>query len=362
MKFHRQKQTGGDGENIQAGRDVVVNVTGVTPEVAVAIYESRMVMLRQEFSSQAQSLVGERMDRLQQALFEMFKTPELLAAFANPDFQFNILEAQRSAARSGSAEDIGLIVDILVQRAAAEETPRLRVATRKALEVAGLLSTSALAGLTALWYAVSLSPVESNLNSFLSSMNGNLAPLIHELPKDNKWLGDLALLDCITLGTQGFGTLKTVTQLIGENKAPAFTCAGITGGRDDARKSLQDVDIRLGFLLVPHPLDSSLTVLVGRDETNIREIATLVCGGSLSDDADAALTPVIAEMRLQQRLPDYETKLNAEIDKFPNVAAVRDWALNFPALSVTSVGVAVGYANLRRVLPGVNLPDLDAVL
>ncbi len=159
VKFHRQKQIGGDAENIQAGRDVVVNVSGVTPEVAVAIFESRMEILRQEFSTQAQSLVDERMDRLQQALFEMFKTPKLLAAFANPDFQFNILEAQRSAARSGNAEDIGLIVDILVQRAASKETPRLRVATRKALEVAGLLSTNSLAGLTALWYLVSLAPI-----------------------------------------------------------------------------------------------------------------------------------------------------------------------------------------------------------
>ena len=135
MKFHRQKQIGGDAENIQAGRDVVVNVSGVTPEVAVAIFESRMEILRQEFSTQAQSLVDERMDRLQQALFEMFKTPKLLAAFANPDFQFNILEAQRSAARSGNAEDIGLIVDILVQRAASKETPRLRVATERHLKL-----------------------------------------------------------------------------------------------------------------------------------------------------------------------------------------------------------------------------------
>ncbi len=362
MKLHRQKQSGGDGENIQAGRDVIVNVTGVTPEVAVEIYESRSVLLRQEFSSQAQSLVDERMDRLRVALFEMFKTPELLSAFANPDFQFNILEAQRSAARSGSVDDIGLIVDILAQRAAAKETPRLRVATRKALEVAGLLSTSTLAGLTALWYVVSLSPVEANLNSFLTGMDENLAPLVDELPKDGKWLGDLALLDCITLGTRGFGTLKTVTQLIGENKVPAFTCAGIDRGRDDASKSLQDVDLRLGSLVVPHPLDSSLTVLIGRDEDNIREIATTVCGGALADDAEAALTSLIAEMRLQQRISDYETKLNIEIDKFPSVAAVRDWAQDFPAVDLTSVGIAVSYANLRRVLPGVTLPDLDTVL
>jgi len=193
-------------------------------------------------------------------------------------------------------------------------------------------------------------------------MDKNLAPLTHELPNDSKWLGDLALLDCVTLGTQGFGTLKTVTQLIGENKAPAFTCAGIGSGLDDARKSLQDVDMSLGLLLAPHPLDDSLTVLPGRDEVNIREIAALVCGGALSESADAVLTSVIAEMKLQQRLPDYETKLNAEIDKFSNLVTVRDWAQGFPALSLTSVGVAVGYANLRRVLPGVNLPDLDSVL
>ena len=216
--------------------------------------------------------------------------------------------------------------------------------------------------MTALWYLVSLAPIAPDLNSFLSGMDNNLAPLIHELPTDDKWLGDLALLDCVVLGTQGFGTLKTVTQLIGENKTPAYTCAGIAGGPDVARKSLQDEDIRLGALLVPHPLDNTLTVLAGRDEASIREIARRVCGGVLSNNADAVLSSVITEMRVQQRLPDWERKLNAEIDKFPNLVSVRDWLLNFPALSMTSVGIAVGYANLRRVLPGVNLPDLDEVL
>lgn len=59
----------------------------------------------------------------------------MLAAFASPDFQFNILEAQRSAARSSSGDDLDLLVDILAQRAEFTETPRLKMATRKALDV-----------------------------------------------------------------------------------------------------------------------------------------------------------------------------------------------------------------------------------
>jgi hypothetical protein len=362
VRFHRQKQTAGDGDNFQAGRDVNVYVAGVTVEQANEIFDSRIEMLRRELTSQADSVVNERMDLLQKATFEAFNTPELLSVFANPDFQFNILEAQRSAARSGEPEDIGLIVDILVQRATSDETPRLRVATRKALDVAGLLSPRSLAGLTAVWYMVALVPAVSDIDSLLAQLDGHLAPLIDELPSDERWLNDLDLLDCLSVATGGLGSLMTVPQLIGKRMVPVFICAGFSGSFD-TKKILRESDPRLEELVVPHPLESSLLVLAGRDEKNIRELATQFCGGFLSSEAELALTAVIAELGINERqLPDWENKLNREIEKYPSLRAVRDWMSGFPPLTVTSVGVVVGYANMKRVLPAVTLPRLDSIL
>jgi hypothetical protein len=363
MTPDRQVQRGGDGNQFQAGRDIV-HITGLDVETAREIFESRAVMLRAELTAHAEAVVNARVTGLERALFAKFGTPELLQAFANPDFQFNVLEAQRSAARSGDAADIDLIVDLLVQRAEASESPRLRVATRRALETVGQLSTEALAGLTVLWYGISLTPEEHTLPELLRSMNTHLEPLVADLPTDAKWLGDLSLVDCVQVGFSGIGALKNLIQFIGERKAPAFTCRGFPSSLEDISSSLRAIHPQFESLIVAHPLDEARRVLLGRDEQDARKLASGVAVTMSVDisKVEAAIAEAVTATGYDERLPQWEELLRARFKDFQALEVIDSWWKDLPPLSITAVGVAIAFANLKRLLPRVSLPTLDIVM
>jgi hypothetical protein len=360
----RQEQRGGDGPNLQAGRDIVLQA-GLSVGDAHAIYDSKTALLRAELTAEAEELVSARISRLEQTLFARLGSPELLGAFKNPDFQFNLLEAQRSASRTGDTGDIDLIVDILVQRAESPESPRLRVATRRALETVGQLSNDALTGLTVLWYGTTLSPAAYVLSDFLGHMNQQLAPLVAGLPTDDKWLGDLSLLDCIQAGFTGIGNLKSFVQLTGE-KFPAAICNGWSSTTDDdVAASFRELHPGLEAFVIDHPLQADRRTLLGRDETLIRKIAGDFAREAFLDEVrvQAAIEHAITVCALNTRAPQWEQLFSTQLRSFEALAAIDDWwTATFPPMSITAVGVAISFANLKRLCPSVSLPTLDLLL
>jgi hypothetical protein len=355
FSFRRQHQ-GGDG-NTLAGHDVVSHTTNLN----FILSESESKALKQ-IPESGWELASHRIGLLASALEQRFVSEESRRAFGDPDTLFNLIEAQTSAARSGSQEDIDLIVDLLALKVSSKETSRLRGATSKALEVVGHLDTGSLAGLTALWYAVSLSPAVRDSNELLSAMNSDLGPLTGELPRDDLWLGDLVINDCITGGTNGAGRLRTFPQIVGIDKAPMMICQGLPDG-NAARTQLTDVDARLEPLVIGHPLDASACVLLGLRPDDTRDIAAWLCGGELAPAADPVLSDVISQLAIDRRqISDWENKLSQAMDGWPNLSVVRDWLAGLPAFRMTSVGIVIAYANLKRVQPNLTLPTLDSLL
>ena len=347
----RQIQRGGETQ-VQAGRDLVIH-TGLDYHAVQEIFELQADLLRKEFTSHALALVDERVNQLRGQVLSSLSTPELIGVFADPDFQFNILEAQRSAARSGQPEDIDLLVDLLVQRAETVESPRLKMATRMALDAVGQLSDDALLGLTVVWYGIRLFPQSATLDDFLAAMNSHLSRFSDALPADRSWLVDLGVLDCLQLGVGGI-SLKNFVQLIGENKAMGFTCAGMDADLAERhRSSFADVSPLLAQLIVPHPLAAGSYCLAGSNEERLRAIAAEVASMIPCDQTKLSqlLDSAVASNRYSERVSNWEDLLRSKVHLHDALKSIDLWWQDLPALQVTPAGVAIGYANLRRHIP-----------
>jgi hypothetical protein len=360
----RQQQKGGETQ-LQAGRDIILH-TGLNYEAVKDIVESHAAQLRQELTVHAKALYDERLEMLEERVLRTLTTPELIGAFADPDFQFNILEAQRSAARTDRSEDIDLLIDILAQRAVTPESPRLKVATRKALDVVGQLNDDALQGLTLLWYGISLVPIAYTLPTFLTTLDGHLKVLSHDLPVGASWLSDLALLDCITLGVGGIGNLKNFVQLVGENKAPGFICVGMDSETAERhRTAFVDIHPSLSDLIVDHPFAEDRYQLVGPGEPAVKQLTERVAEDRGLDEIAlrTALDAAIIDNQYESQIGGWPEMLRTKVREYDALARIDDWwGDNFVPLSVTPVGIAVGYANLRRLLPNVLDPSIAPYL
>lgn len=362
-----QVQRGGEHQ-IQAGRDIVQFIhEGPSLEVVKEIIESREALLRKEFTEEARDLLDDRIGRLETKLLSRFsEAPQTLSTFSDPDFQFNILEAQRSAARSDSEDDLDLLVDLLRQRAEHPATPRLKMATRKALDIVGQLDEPTLRSLTLTWYLLGLSPIRNDLQSFLPALDAQLAPLTDAgLQNDKKWLTDLDLMGCIQLGLGGFATLKNFPSLVAEAKCPGFTCSGLS--HDDAdllRKNLSKFDTRLIGLIVPNEASPDRDRLVGKDEMEFRRIVWLNAPAHLRTSAafNALLDEAVEKNNYTSRVID-DAEMRTRFGAFERLAKLDDWwADDFPIISVTPVGLVLAYAFLKKTSPELRIPTLGSLL
>ncbi len=360
----RQSQRGGETQ-VQAGRDVVVNV-GLDVAAVREIYELQAATLRQELTAHAEDLVSERLGDLEQRMVSRFNSPELLPAFADPDFQFNILEAQRAAARSGEADDLDLIVDVLTQRAVTPPTPRLKLATRRALDVVGQIDAASLRGLTAFWYGMRMLPLVGTLDALLDRINAALSPFVlGGLPEGDAWQTDALMLDCLHSSPGAIGGIKEYWLYFAESEGPGFTCAGMDA--DTAamvRDGFSAMAPQLGGLVVVHPLDPDRFCLIGRSEDHFRATGKLL--GQLQGcdpiDLENAFEFAVSLNGYGERLGNLVEALQPHVRSRLQLVEYADWWGKQQPYNITAVGTVVAYANYCRINPEEKLPALVTLI
>jgi hypothetical protein len=356
----RQTQEGG---GVQAAGDIIV--VGIDADTVRDIIASRCDVIRQELTQHARLLIDERFAQFEKRVMQGLVSSEYLPAFADPDFQFNIREALISAVRSGQPKDMDLLVAILAQRAATPESAQLKLVTRRALDIVGQLPDDSLAGLTVLWYMFSLVPQAiASLSEFLAHMNQHLEPLVDNLPSGRRWLDDLSLLDCIRIGVSGWGALKSFLTLLGD-KCPGFTCAGIPSDyADELKISIGELAPPLVSLIVEHPLDRARSSLLGSDEGQMRVLAHSAMTSFPHDELrlENVLDELVEANQYPVRLPYYLDLLKDAMVGHDALIAVNEWWKTSPPIDMTPVGIAMAYANLRRLLPDAMQPSIEAYL
>lgn len=348
----QQEQEGGDGSvNFQAGGDIVLS-SSTREEIrdtVLAVFHENFMDLRgiaEEIAiGRAEKITNDFLAKLE------IEAPEKVSNFREPDMQRAMYTAQREYACSGE-EDLGeVLVDLLVDRVkedgrslrtlalneAINAAPKLTDSQRQAVAVAFLMKYTGYGGPVGL---------EGYFDGYIRS---NVAPLIEGLPtRDIDYqhieyvgagtvsMGAVAFADVIREGAEGFFTRGFLREELPEwlshpqqglRQLLCMPCLrdesrlqlSLAGkySIDRALEGLEEVRGQMGGFLVVPPRD----VLVSQLEVG------LMTGEEVVAD-------------LIERVPEMAT-----LQKSWETTALKN-------MTLTSVGIALGYAYWRRTTGG----------
>jgi hypothetical protein len=340
MLRNKQEQHGGDySTNVQAGNDVNLqqNNYGLSysevKEVALDVFEMNFSKL----SLAAQEVAKERAEEITNAFLNQLqeKAPEALDTMKEPDMQYALLMAQKEYARTGDKNLSEVLVDILVERSKIQERSLMQVVLNESLEVVPKLTNGQLNILSLIFvlkYTVNYTVLSfDSFNSYLKTM---ITPFMDGLTKRHSHFQHLEYTGC---GAIGMGQINFAS--VFTKRYPGLFSKGF---------SLEQVNSAFGEdaqarnLLISCMHDSSLFQFDAITEEVLKEKVTSL---SLSEDQIARIKSLHTS-----NLMSNEEAGNFLVGLCPEINALMDiWSdSSMKNMTLTSVGVALAHANIRR--------------
>ena len=173
-----------DGVAIQSGGDPTIN-KGMSSDDLKQIIESIAAQLP-AYAAIAKEIVDARLVDFEERIIARFDQDPTVdrQAFADPDFQYLLLQAQKSHARSGDKDTADLLVDLIAERSKAKERNRLALTLNQAVEIVPNLTLNEIAELC-VCYLFSRTQDRSmkRLDDFHKFLNDRIEPYIDDLLK-----------------------------------------------------------------------------------------------------------------------------------------------------------------------------------
>ncbi|MCG7579385.1 LPO_1073/Vpar_1526 family protein [Mycolicibacterium sp. OfavD-34-C] len=366
-------QAGGDGStNFQSGRDIAYHGLTVSQldelkrhvndQVAgeVELFVNRQLeTIRSDFVRFTGEAHAQAMATAQQLVTTFVeqltnRAPENIASMKTPSMQQAILNATTSAAVADDDELTETLVGILVDKSGEGPRSFKGVVLNEALEVAGKLTSDQISLLTALVIlARTILHGADNIGFLLALLDKRCRPLYGKLPTNKSAVQYAAYTG---VGTEGVVSQPLANHIMNTYDAVftrGFTADQLPGGMDHLAMKLPSVDPRCVIdpegparLRLPISSTQSLDMMKANGQlnepylTHIDEFKSLISNNKLPQDKVMKI--------IEAERPDL-SKFIREIDE-----------LNASTFRLTSVGVAIGQANWRRIDP--EAPDVDIYL
>lgn len=340
MLKNKQEQQGGDySTNVQAGNDVKFqqNNYGLSysdvKEVALDVFEanfSRLSLAAQELAKdRAEEITTAFLDELQQ------KAPQAIDVMKEPDMQYALLMAQKEYARSGDKNLSEVLVDILVERSKIQERSLMQIVLNESLEIVPKLTNGQLNILSLIFilkYTVNNTVLSiESLKSYLKNM---IVPFMDDLTKTHSHYQHLEYTGCGTI-SMGHVELESVFK----NRYAGLFSKGFSV---EQVNNEFDKDSPIRNLLMPCLNDSTFFQFNSINEEVLLEKCKSI---SLSEEQ------IIRIQSLQtQSLMSNEELWNFLVELCPEIQELKDfWSgSSMQNMTLTSVGVALAHANIRR--------------
>lgn len=332
-----QAQVSGDRSiNVQA-HELVVS-TGLTyadvKDVALDVFRNSMPELAREASEiayqRAETLVDTFVERLAR------EAPDSIDEAQNPDFQYALLLAQREYARNG-AEDLGdLLVALLVDRAKEASKDLVRIVLNESIATASKLVATQLDVLSLVFILRYTKNHQVNsLESFVTYLRQYVLPVVGDLPSRQSHFQHLEFTGCASIGIGR----TWIERMLLERYRGLFQHGKLL---EDIGLSGDELAIPLGKVLVSNLHDKEKVQINAIDEESLKRAAK---ENAIPLDIEEKLLSIFVESSWSpEEVRQYVEKSVPETrDLFE---AWEDSPLK--NLSLTSVGIAIGQANLRR--------------
>ncbi|MDP2449362.1 LPO_1073/Vpar_1526 family protein [Polaromonas sp.] len=342
MFWKKQTQSQeGTGTAVQATGNVIITVNnqgltvGDVKEIALDVMRANLL----DFKGRAQETALERgaeiTDKFLAKLAE--DNPEGLQQAETPDFQDALFTIQKEYAKAGDADLGDLLVDLLVDRTKQEERNIMQIVLNESLHTAPKLTDGQIAALSAIFLC---RYVQNNglgsiaaLGEFLEK---HIGATIGKISYSDSTFNHLEFAGCGTVSAFGGHSLEGIwTQIY-----PGLFKSGFEEAKTEGLQLSAEVMRRL---ILPCLNDATKLQVAALNMTVLEE--KLVANGVGVEDAQT-LKNLLTEGTYGE--PEIRTRVLA-VAPFLTEFLDRWKATSISKFSLTSVGMAIGHANIKRI-------------
>lgn len=337
-KIENNQKAGESSRNYQAGRDIVVH-QGVSyadaHEIALNIFQAALPQLmdhaRETARERAEEITDEFLDRLDSEQQDAFES------LADPDVQVSLSEAQKGYARTGDGDLRESLVELLVRRVG-EEAGNLRsIALNEAIASTPKLTEGQRRAIAWVFFVRHTRPANINtIDGFYAILRNASLALAGDVPKSTVDYQHIEYVGAGAVSVREFNIYSSLTSGV----EGLFTTGFLEGEVEEGLwREMKDENLLQPCLRDPRKIQ--IRILGSEDVKPI-----------LSEHGLAHLESKVHEA-MQLGLMDSESIEQEILLKVPEMENVlKSWcdqesALN--KLTLTSVGIALGYAYWQRM-------------
>ena len=335
-KLDQYQSAGDNSTNIQ-GQKVIIN-QGVSysdaREIANDVFKANFITLKQEAAIIAQERAEEVTEKVMTQISK--RHPESINQFETPALQDALFTVQKQYAISGDKDLGDLLVDILVDRAAAPKRNMIQIVLDESLGIAPKLTIEQFDTLTLNFLLVSTRRLDvGNYKELLAHFRKRILPFIENLSEKHSDYTHAEYLGCGNVRAGNYGQLEVKLR----ETYKVFFSKGFT------EKSLKETigeELNLQGIIIRCFHDHEKFQIAAFDEKVLDELAKK---NGLADEIKQKLKQIFES----STMPANEIK-NMLITEIPEMKKIFDiWDKSpFKQFELTSVGIAIAHANYRR--------------
>ena len=333
----QSQKTGNNSVNVQA-ENITIEQKGLTytevKEIALDIFKANFYHL----VGVAEEPVKKRAEETTEQFIKELKqrNPEGIKQAENPDFQYSLFSIQKEFAKTGDQELGNLLVDILVERSKEQERNILQIVLNESLKIAPKLTKDQLAALSIIFLLKYTRFLGMNsLDGLKYYIEARLTPFINELTESETCYQHLSFAGC---GAISIGSVK-IGKIFRETYSGVFS---VGFPQEDIEK--QNFEFKSDAkVFVPCLHDNNLLQVNAIDEDTIRNAPQFAHVGQNDKNKLVSLLKdrAMGENKIEKYLKE-NFKPMAILLNIWNKTSIKN-------MSLSSVGIAIGHANSRRV-------------
>ena len=337
MVESKQNQKAGDSSiNIQAQNiNIDQNLSyDDVKSISMDVFETNFYRL----SHIAANTARERAEKLTYDLLNalMERNPEGLQYANNPDLQYAIFNAQKEYARTGDQELGEILVDILVDRFNEADRSILQIVLNESLLIVPKLTTDQLSALSIIFSLKYTKYLKlHNLSSLNHYIDYRISPFVDDLTTKDLCYQHLEYSGC---GSISVGSAKIAK--IFRDRYPGLFSKGF--GESEKETIIAD-NPSAESMFIPCLHNAQLLQIRAIDDEIIR---SLTAQNHLNDETTNQLIKLQNDYIMNEN--DVEENLKSAHPCMDMLLHVWDNSY-LKNLTLTSVGIAIGHANTRRI-------------
>ncbi|USE02740.1 hypothetical protein JKJ11_24150 [Vibrio sp. SCSIO 43133] len=337
-------QSGGLGSNnTQVGQVILNQGPSVTEtrEIALDVFKANFYQLQ----GQAQSIANSRAEEISDLVIEKLqaKHPSGFSKATDPDFQHALFTVQKEYARSGDRDLGELLVDLLVDRSKEKGRSLLQIVLNESLETAPKLAPAQLSALSVVFSIAYSHGTQITSRAALERyMTDHIQPFVDELTVEDSCYQHLEYTRCASIAPGE----RNLFKILHSQYSLAFH-----SGNDIVELNKLDLHPAVTFALFDTSLDNGLKFKpVVNTKSEFETILTELPDYLLPASKHAELKKLFDSMHATISVTEFKDLILELVPFMKKLSRVWD-KTSLRRLRLTSVGVAIAHANIKKNLP-----------